>query len=138
MPGERDVRRRPAGQGQAKRYGVLYSLVENKAEDTGAVEVIAKAKDARQINRIYERMGYPAPVREDDAAKKADARAPYENSSRERGTGAKATTERTTASDRPSVKSRLAALKEKAEAARMAKQAIEPVIKPVQKNTPER
>ena len=72
---------------ESKRYGVLFYPVINKVEKTGTVEIMAKAKDAKQINRIFERMGYPAPVRE-DAAKKASARAPSENSSKERGNGA--------------------------------------------------
>ena len=55
---------------ESKRYGVLFYPVINKVEKTGTVEIMAKAKDAKQINRIFERMGYPAPVREDAAKKK--------------------------------------------------------------------
>jgi hypothetical protein len=86
-------------------------------EKTGTVEIMAKAKDAKQINRIFERMGYPAPVKEDAAAKKENARAPSENSSKERGTGARASTEPATekADARPSVRSRLMALQAAAE-----------------------
>ena len=78
---------------EAKRYGVLFYPIVNKVEKTGTVEIMAKAKDAKQINRIFERMGYPAPMKEDTAAKKENARAPSENSSKERGTGARASTE---------------------------------------------
>ena len=101
---------------ESKRYGVLFYPVINKVEKTGTVEIMAKAKDAKQINRIFERMGYPAPARE-DAAKKASARAPSENSSKERGTGARASTEPATekADARPSVRSRLMALQAAAE-----------------------
>lgn len=101
---------------ESKRYGVLFYPVINKVEKTGTVEIMAKAKDAKQINRIFERMGYPAPVRE-DAAKKASARAPSENSSKERGTGARASTEPAAekADARPSVRSRLMALQAAAE-----------------------
>ena len=74
--------------GEAKRYGVLYYPIVNKMENTGTVEIMAKAKDARQINRIFERMGYPAPSQENDSAKKAKSHAPSERSSREHGTGA--------------------------------------------------
>ena len=84
---------------EAKRYGVLFYPIVNKVEKTGTVEIMAKAKDAKQINRIFERMGYPAPVKEDTAAKKENARAPSENSSKERGTGARASTE--PAAERP-------------------------------------
>ena len=76
---------------EAKRYGVLFYPIVNKVEKTGTVEIMAKARDAKQINRIFERMGYPAPVKEDTAAKKENARAPSENSSKERGTGASGT-----------------------------------------------
>lgn len=101
---------------ESKRYGVLFYPVINKVEKTGTVEIMAKAKDAKQINRIFERMGYPAPVRE-DAAKKASARAPSENSSKERGTGARASTEPAAekVDARPSVRSRLMALQAAAE-----------------------
>ena len=55
---------------EAKRYGVLFYPIVNKVEKTGTVEIMAKAKDAKQINRIFERMGYPAPVKEDAATKR--------------------------------------------------------------------
>ena len=125
---------------EAKSYGVLFCPIVNKMEKTGTVEIMAKAKDAKQLNRIFERMGYPAPVKEDDAAKKADARAPSVSSSKERGTGAKASTEQTSvrADERPSVKGRLAAYKAAAEAAEKAAPAQEAVKVAVQKITPER
>ena len=125
---------------EAKSYGVLYCPIINKMENTGTVEIMAKAKDAKQLNRIFERMGYPAPVKEDDDAKKADARAPSVSSSKERGTGAKASTEQTSvrADERPSVKGRLAAYKAAAEAAEKAAPAQEAVKVAVQKITPER
>lgn len=97
---------------ESKRYGVLFYPIINKVEKTGTVEIMAKAKDAKQINRIFERMGYPAPVRE-DTAKKASARAPSENSSKERGSGARTSTEM----DRPSVREKIKALKAELEAA---------------------
>ena len=109
---------------ESKRYGVLFYPIVNKVEKTGTVEIMAKAKDAKQINRIFERMGYPAPVRE-DAAKKASARAPSENSFRERGSGARTSTEM----DKPSVREKVKALKAELEAARRR----EPVI-PVKEN----
>ena len=97
--------------------GVLFYPIVNKVEKTGTVEIMAKARDAKQINRIFERMGYPAPVKEDTAAKKENARAPSENSLKERGTGARASTEPAAekADARPSVRSRLMALQAAAE-----------------------
>ena len=102
---------------ESKRYGVLFYPVINKVEKTGTVEIMAKAKDAKQINRIFERMGYPAPVKEDTAAKKENARAPSESSLKERGTGARASMEATMEKpdERPSVRSRLMALQAAAE-----------------------
>ena len=102
---------------EAKRYGVLFYPIVNKVEKTGTVEIMAKARDAKQINRIFERMGYPAPVREDAAVKKENARAPSESSLKERGTGARASMEATMEKpdERPSVRSRLMALQAAAE-----------------------
>ena len=99
-------------------FSVLYYPIVNKVENTGMVEIMAKAKDAKQINRIFERMGYPAPTQEEASAKKAKARDPSDNSSRERGTGAKAFTEQDTTEGklRPSVKSKLAAIKAESQA----------------------
>ena len=98
---------------ESKRYGVLFYPVINKVEKTGTVEIMAKAKDAKQINRIFERMGYPAPVRE-DAAKKASARAPSENSSKERGNGARLSTEMAS-EKKPSVRAKMQELKKVSE-----------------------
>ena len=98
---------------ESKRYGVLFYPVINKVEKTGTVEIMAKAKDAKQINRIFERMVYPAPVRE-DAAKKASARAPSENSSKERGNGARISTEMAS-EKKPSVRAKMQELKKVSE-----------------------
>ena len=98
---------------ESKRYGVLFYPVINKVEKTGTVEIMAKAKDAKQINRIFERMGYPAPVRE-DAAKKASARAPSGNSSKERGNGARTSTEMAS-EKKPSVRAKMQELKKVSE-----------------------
>lgn len=98
---------------ESKRYGVLFYPVINKVEKTGTVEIMAKAKDAKQINRIFERMGYPAPVRE-DAAKKASARAPSENSSKERGNGARIST-KMASEKKPSVRAKMQELKKVSE-----------------------
>lgn len=110
---------------ESKRYGVLFYPIINKVEKTGTVEIMAKAKDAKQINRIFERMGYPAPVRE-DAAKKANTRAPSENSSKERGSGARTSTEMAV-ENRASVRAKMLELKKVSEQmARQAKNIAEP------------
>lgn len=104
-------------------YGVLFYPIVNKVEKTGTVEIMAKAKDAKQINRIFERMGYPAPVQSD--ARKQRPRAPSENSFKERGSGARTSTEM----DKPSVREKVKALKAEVEAVRRR----EPVI-PLKEN----
>ena len=99
---------------EAKRYGVLFYPIVNKVEKTGTVEIMAKAKDARQINRILERMGIAVPTRqEDEAAKKEVSRVPSGEKSREYGTDTRAATE-TMDSDpnqRPSVRKKMEELK---------------------------
>ena len=104
---------------ESKRYGVLFYPIINRVEKTGTVEVMAKAKDAQQINRIFERMGYPVP------AKKATPRARSESSFRERGNGVKTSTEM----DKPSVRAKMLELKKVSE--QMARQAK---AVPVQEN----
>ena len=110
---------------ESKRYGVLFYPIINRVEKTGTVEIMAKAKDAQQINRIFERMGYPAPVHEDVPAKKATPRARSESSFRERGNGVKTSTEM----DKPSVRAKMLELKKVSE--QMVRQAR---AVPVQEN----
>lgn len=40
---------------EAKRYGILYSAIVNKAKDDGIVDIMVKTEDASKINRIVER-----------------------------------------------------------------------------------
>ena len=49
----------------SKEYGVLFTAVKNSRTDNGTIEIIAKAEDVALINRTMERLGYPAPIRED-------------------------------------------------------------------------
>ena len=99
---------------EAKRYGVLFYPIINKVEKTGTVEIMAKAKDARQINRILERMGIAVPTRqEDESAKKEVSRVPSGEKSREYGTDTKAATETMTSDpkQRPSVRKKMEEIK---------------------------
>ena len=99
---------------ESNQYGVLYYPIINKAEKTATVEIMAKAKDARQINRILERMGVAVPIRqEDEAAKKEPSRVPSGERSREYGTDTRAATETMTSDpkQRPSVRKKLEELK---------------------------
>ena len=74
----------------AKDFGVLYVIAQKKGNDTGILNVVSNQNYAAQLNAVMEQMGYPIPQKEkqeDDAAKKANPRAPQEKSSNERGSG---------------------------------------------------
>lgn len=43
---------------EAKRYGVLYTVVKPEAKGAGQLDVMVKAEDASKVNRILEKMGY--------------------------------------------------------------------------------
>ena len=100
---------------ESTQYGVLYYPIINKAEKTGTVEIMAKAKDARQINRILERMGIDVPVRqEDEGAKKEPSRVPSGDKCRECGTDTSAAATECMTNDpkqRPSVRKKMEAIK---------------------------
>lgn len=91
------------------KNGVLYAVVKDKNARDGLVDLITNVDFAAQVNLFLERHGYAAPQREEDAAKKAGARAAQGNSSPQRGNGL--TQEEMTTEGRPSVKGRLAALR---------------------------
>lgn len=93
----------------AKQYGILYSGVKNKNNTTGLMDILSNTDHVAQINRVMEVMGYPVPVQEDDAPKKASTRAQQEKCSPERGNGSMPSRTSPT-SDKPSVRDRLAAL----------------------------
>ena len=100
----------------AREYGVLYVLARPKGKEGDDVDIISNERYAVQLNALYQSMGYPLPEREapqqEDAAKKATARAPQERSSPERGNGwrARTRTDEAAPEGRPSVRARLAAL----------------------------
>lgn len=74
----------------AKEYGVLYHkqifppVFLTKDEDK-TVDMVGLSGDARSINHILEKLGYPVPERDD--AKNAETRAASEPSSPGRGNG---------------------------------------------------
>ena len=89
---------------ESTQYGVLYYPIVNRAENTGTVEIMAKARDARQINHILEKLGIDLPDRqkqEEGAEKKAPSRVPSEERSREYGTDTPVTTEQSMTTDKP-------------------------------------
>ena len=71
----------------AKQFGVLYAAAKRENKETGVLHIISNVNYSAQLNAVMEAMGYPMPEMEEQAAKKAKARAPQERSSEERGTG---------------------------------------------------
>lgn len=67
---------------EAKRYGVLFSIINDK--ESSEVDLLVRAEDAAKINRIFERIHYDE-LAEPEAEKNADARARLGNGSRVRG-----------------------------------------------------
>lgn len=71
---------------EARRYGVLYTVVKPESKGAGQLDVMVKAEDASKINRILEKLGYgrvedaqattvaPAPQAERDAEPEAPHR----------------------------------------------------------------
>lgn len=119
---------------KARQYGVLFYPIVNKVKNTGMVEIMAKARDAKQINHIFEQMGYPAPTQQ--AAKKANARDLSDSSSRERGSGADTPMgqDMTNPKQKPSVIGRLAAWKAKSQGKETTSPSIEPLRAAISKS----
>lgn len=108
----------------AKEYGILYFFAQPRGRETEWVDVVSSESYTAKINAAFQSLGYPLPdqMQEDPAAKKVSARAPQENSSRERGNGL--TPSRTRDIDDPpqkeSVKRRLEMLKAASKGVRSA------------------
>lgn len=49
---------------EAKKYGVLFTAISDKTDDTGLCDIIAKQEDVTKLNYIMEKLGYAAPVTE--------------------------------------------------------------------------
>lgn len=49
-------------QSEAKKYGVLFTAVSDKTNDTGLCDIIAKQDDVTKLNYIMEKLDYAAPV----------------------------------------------------------------------------
>ena len=54
---------------EAKRYGILYSVIKDKKSDPPTFDIIARAEDASKINRVFERIEYPIPEKESELKK---------------------------------------------------------------------
>lgn len=73
----------------ANEYGILYFFAQPRGKETEWVDVVSSESYTAKINAAFQALGYPLPeqTQENPASKKASARAPQENSSRERGNG---------------------------------------------------
>lgn len=103
----------------ARSFGLLYFIPRKRGDTSPMLNVVSNEANAAKLNAVYQAMGYPIPAREgkeEPAAKKAVPRAPQERSSPGRGNGSK---QRTAPSmDKPSVKSRLEAMRAASESMR--------------------
>lgn len=76
----------------AKDYGIVYSALKQKNDDSRIVDVLVKAEDTPRVNRILEKMNYPLPNEEreqkaDEQAKKSVSAARSEKASSEPSIG---------------------------------------------------
>ena len=56
---------------EAKKYGVLFTAVTDKTNNTGLCDVIAKQDDVTKLNYIMEKLGYTSPeVAQEKSAEK--------------------------------------------------------------------
>lgn len=106
------------------KKNVLYSVVKDKRAKNGMVNLITSVDYVSQVNHFMESRGYAAPARaqKEGTPKKDEPRARQDSSSPQRGSGWTASPRRTRtentptrttmtpASDKPSVKGRLAAM----------------------------
>ena len=56
---------------EAKKYGILFSVIKDTASDSGHVDILAKAEDVSKLNRVFERLHYAAPEKKADGGRAA-------------------------------------------------------------------
>ena len=79
----------------AKDYGIVYSALKQKNNDSRIVDVLVKAEDTPRVNRILEKMNYPLPedekisekIKADEQTKKSVSAARSEKASSEPSIG---------------------------------------------------
>ena len=65
---------------EAKKYGVLYTVLKDRTADDGYTDLLVPAEDAGKINRIFERYGLSTVRRGDvtaEAAERKEAKKPF-------------------------------------------------------------
>jgi len=75
---------------QAKKYGILFTVVKSDGKDT--VDIIAKAEDVQKINTVLSNLGYGTLGKETES-KNVETRAQSSTASKERGDGLEASRE---------------------------------------------
>ena len=79
----------------AKDYGIVYSALKQKNDESNIIDVLVKAEDTPRVNRILEKMNYPLPedektgekIKGDEQAKKSVGAARSEKASSEPSIG---------------------------------------------------
>lgn len=73
----------------AKDYGIVYSALKQKNDESNIIDVLVKAEDTPRVNRILEKMNYPLPSEEkaNEQAKKSVSAARSEKASSEPSIG---------------------------------------------------
>lgn len=79
----------------AKDYGIVYSALKQKNDESNIIDILIKAEDTPRVNRILEKMNYPLPeyektgekIKGDEQAKKSVSAARSEKASSEPSIG---------------------------------------------------
>lgn len=79
----------------AKDYGIVYSALKQKNDESNIIDVLVKAEDTPRVNRILEKMNYPLPedektgekIKADEQTKKSVSAARSEKASSEPSIG---------------------------------------------------
>ena len=96
----------------AKDYGIVYSALKQKNDESNIIDILIKAEDTPRVNRILERMNYPLPedekigekIKADEQAKKSVSAVQSEKASSEPSIGSAMPTKN---DERRSVKDRI-------------------------------
>lgn len=99
-------------QAEGKKYGFLYCPIVNKAEQTGTVEIMARGRDAKVINRVLEKMGYMPEIKKQMPSNLSEASLNMQETGADRIMGKTAIEQ---AEERQSVKEKLQMLKSQTE-----------------------
>lgn len=107
------------------KKNVLFSVIKDTRSTSGIVDLVTNVDYVPLVNHYLEQRGYPAPAqKQEEAPKKAAPRVRPEHSSPQRGSGSTARQTRSTdtrtteTTEKPSVKSRLEALRAASEGMR--------------------